>query len=167
MFKTVFLSSLLIFCLSISFTFSQDVIESFEKDKADKTIIKKDKDYYQHGMKLNFNELKSTISSNPEASELMEKAQSNSRASSFLGYGAGYLIGYPIGTWIGGGEPLWGLAAAGAGLLVIAIPLTSTANKKVEQAVETYNKGLKTKEKDAVTLKLSGTSHGVGLVLFF
>lgn len=167
MFKPVFLSGLLIFCFSVSFIYGQEVVKSFDKDKADKTITQKDNDYYQHGMKLNFNELKSTVSSNADAEELMIEARSNSRASGFLGYGAGYLIGYPLGTWIAGGEPLWELAAAGAGLLVIAIPLATTANKKMEKAVETYNKGLKTEDEEAITLKLSGTSHGVGLVLSF
>ncbi|MFN4246647.1 MAG: hypothetical protein ACK4EY_02930 [Flavipsychrobacter sp.] len=40
-----------------------------------------------------------------------------------LGGIGGGLIGWPVGTYIGGGDPEWTLAAIGGGLVAIAVPL--------------------------------------------
>jgi hypothetical protein len=57
----------------------------------------------------------------PEARAEMKKAQSYLLAGSIFSYTGGFLIGYPIGTAIGGGEPVWAMAAVGAGLIALAV----------------------------------------------
>lgn len=79
------------------------------------------------------------MKSNQEAYDLALKAKSGYDAGSVVGFIGGFMIGWPIGTAIGGGDPNWGLAAAGAGVLVIAIPIMSSANKKLDQALDIYN----------------------------
>ena len=47
----------------------------------------------------------------------------------FAGIG-GALIGWPLGTALGGGEPMWELAAVGGGCIALAIPLVIVGKKR-------------------------------------
>ena len=86
-----------------------------------------------------------------------------------MGYAGGFLIGYPVGTAIGGGEPKWAMAGIGAGLLIIAIPISSGANKKVKKAIRLYNKSLIpiTYHKPSPSFSLETTQNGIGVVMRF
>lgn len=85
-----------------------------------------------------------------------------------LGYAGGFMIGWPLGTAIGGGEPNWALAGIGAGLVVLSIPLSSSAKKKTIKAIELYNQGLvPKKEIETMSFQFQGTSNGFGLIMKF
>lgn len=49
------------------------------------------------------------------------------------------LIGWPLGTALGGGEPEWAMAGAGAVVVLAAIPLTSAFRKHAQKAISIYN----------------------------
>ena len=44
-------------------------------------------------------------------------------------------VGHSIGTAIGGGDPEWALAGVGAGLIAVAIPISSSANNMGDDRV--------------------------------
>jgi hypothetical protein len=98
--------------------------------------------FTQNGNLLTMKDLVKTMESNQQAFDLIKKAQSNTTLASIIGFAGGGLIGWPIGTAIGGGDANWTLAAIGAGLIVVGIPFSSSANKKVKRAVELYNSSL-------------------------
>lgn len=78
------------------------------------------------------------------------------------------MVGYPIGTAIGGGDPNWLLAGIGASLIVFSIPLSQSFNTKAKQAIDTYNRGLQTSSSlERSELKFSISGNGIGLVLRF
>jgi hypothetical protein len=79
------------------------------------------------------------------------------------------LIGWPIGTLIGGGDPNWALAAAGAGLVIISIPIASGANKKMEKAINVFNQSQSSSQllKRNFNLSFTASSGGVGFCLTF
>lgn len=56
-------------------------------------------------------------------------------------YAGGFMIGWPIGTAIGGGDPNWGIAAAGVGCVLLSIPLANGYKKNAKEAVSIYNNG--------------------------
>ena len=56
-----------------------------------------------------------------EAQVAFKKTKTNHRAASALGFVGVALIGWPLATAATGGEPPWGMAAGGAGLVVIAL----------------------------------------------
>lgn len=78
---------------------------------------------------------------NQPAHAEFKKAMSNNGAAQVFGFIGGALIGWPIGTAIAGGEAEWGLAAAGAGVLLLSIPFSSGFNKHARQAITIYNSG--------------------------
>ncbi len=83
-------------------------------------------------------------------------------------YAGVFMVGWPLGAAIGGGEPNWAMAGIGAGLIVVAIPISQNFNKKAKHAVETYHGGLQTSSFwDKNELKISMTGNGIGLTLNF
>ncbi len=98
--------------------------------------------FYQGENRLSVNELAKTLKTNSIAYKQFQSGQNSYRASMIFGTVGGFLIGYPIGTMLGGGEPNWTLAGVGVGLAVISIPFTNNFKKNVHRAVDTYNQNL-------------------------
>lgn len=122
--------------------------------------------FYQGEQRLNMNQLVNTMKPNEQAYELIKSAQSTNTMAMILSYAGGFMVGWPVGTAIGGGEPNWSLAGIGAGLIVLSIPISQSSNKTARQAVETFNSGLETSSFwDKNKLKLSLTANGIGLTL--
>ena len=98
--------------------------------------------YTQNDKPLNMTELVSAMKSNQEAYDLAKKAKSNYGVAQILGGVGGFLIGYPLGTAMGGGKPNWPVAGAGAAIVLVAVPISIGANKKMKKAIHLYNSGL-------------------------
>lgn len=82
----------------------------------------------------------------------------------------GALVGYPVGTAIGGGDPEWVLAGIGAGCIAVAIPLAIIGNKRCNGrfAAEVKNNGNNyALRKPAKQIQLASTGNGIGLQLNF
>lgn len=79
------------------------------------------------------------LKAEPLAYEKFKRAKANYNAAGILGFAGGVLIGLPIGTAIGGGNPEWGLAAAGGVLVLGSFSLNSIFRSHAFEAVELYN----------------------------
>jgi len=124
--------------------------------------------FYQGETRLGMNQLVNVMKPNEQAYAQIKSAQSNYTLATVFGAAGGFMIGWPIGTAVGGGEPNWVMAGIGAGLVIISIPITQSSNKKAIQAVRIYNSGmLSSSFWDNHELKFSMTPHGVGLSLRF
>lgn len=125
--------------------------------------------YTQEGENLNMKGLVNALKVNPTASVLIKKARNKTNFSSVLGLFGGICIGLPVGQAIGGGESNWALAGLGAGLIVVGIPVASSANKQAKEAVEIYNSSLKANTwlYHAPQLELIGNGSGLGLSIRF
>ncbi len=125
--------------------------------------------YTQNGNQMTMRDLVKTMESNQQAFELIKKAQSNNTLASILGFAGGGLIGWPIGTAIGGGDAEWALAGIGAGLVAIGIPISSSANKKAKHAVELYNSSLNPTSyyEFKPEFKVITNGNGIGLSMNF
>jgi hypothetical protein len=123
--------------------------------------------FQQNGKNLTPGKLLTITESNPEAYSEMKIATNNYYGSMVFQLPGGFLIGYPIGTALAGGDPNWTLAAIGAGLVVVSIPFTSAYNKHAKNAVSIYNKGLKYSTMIKPDLKFGITYNGIGINLRF
>ena len=117
---------------------------------------------------LTLNRLEELVQKNPNAAEYFNKAKGSAGFANILGYIGGFMIGWPIGTAIGGGKPVWTMALIGGGIIVLAIPIVSSAEKNLLKAVQTYNMEIKpspqTKKYD---IKLGLNQNGLALVVRF
>lgn len=154
---------LTLLAVSMSFAFGQTASDSISMKK-----VFGGYQFYQGEQILNMNQLVNMMKPNEQAYQQIKSAQSTFTIATIIGGVGGFMVGWPIGTALGGGEPNWTMAGIGAGLFVVSIPITLSSNKKAKQAVETYNGGLQTSSFwDKNELKLSLTGNGIGLTLNF
>jgi outer membrane lipoprotein SlyB len=125
--------------------------------------------YTQNGRRITMGNLVKAMESNSEALNFMKKAKSNNIIASILGGAGGALIGFPIGTAIGGGDANWTLAGIGAGLVAIGIPISSSANKNGKKAIKLYNLSLNSTSyyKFKPEYKIIANGNGIGLAMNF
>lgn len=149
--------------VAYSFTYGQASTDSISMKK-----VFGGYQFYQGDKRLNMNQLVNTMKPYEQAYKQIKSAQSTYTMAMILSYAGGFMVGWPLGAAIGGGEPNWAMAGIGAGLIVVTIPISQNFNKKVKLAVETYNGGLQTSSFwDKNELKLSFTGNGIGLTLNF
>jgi hypothetical protein len=98
--------------------------------------------FYKVEKRLNMNQLVYAMKSNEQAFSQIKKAQSNYTLASIVGFIGGFMVGWPIGTAIGGGQPNWTMAGIGAGLFIVSIPINQKSNNQAKHAVGIYNSGL-------------------------
>lgn len=98
--------------------------------------------FYQGENRLTLNQLASTMKLDEQAYKEIKSAKSVYITTMIFSYAGGFMVGYPLGTVLGGGDPNWALAGIGAGLIVVAISLNHSFNKKTKQAIDTYNSGI-------------------------
>jgi len=123
--------------------------------------------FQQNGKTLTPNKLLTITKSNQEAYSEMKIANNNYLTSMVFQFPGGFLIGYPIGTALAGGDPNWTLAAIGAGLVLVSIPFISAYNKHAKNAVSIYNKGLRYSSTVRPDFKLGITYNGIGIRIGF
>ncbi len=161
--RIVIIMSLLSVCFTFTFTFGQTVTDTISMKK-----VFGGYQFYQGEKRLNMNQLVTTMKPNEQAYKQIKSAQSSYTIAMIFGYAGGFMVGWPIGTAIGGGKPNWAMAGIGAGLIVVAIPISHSYNKKAKQAVDTYNNGFQPSSFwDKSEIKLSMTANGIGLSLRF
>lgn len=159
--KTAIILTLL--AVSMSFTFGQTASDSISMKK-----VFGGYQFYQGEQRLNMNQLVKTMKPNEQAYKQIKSAQSTYTMAMIFSYAGGFMVGWPLGTALGGGEPNWAMAGIGAGLIVVAIPISQSFNKKAKQAVDTFNSGLQTSSFwDKNELNLTMTENGIGLTLNF
>ncbi|MBI5372884.1 MAG: hypothetical protein HZA79_12750 [Sphingobacteriales bacterium] len=121
--------------------------------------------FWGNDRKLTNAELMNTLSAHPAAHTEMKKARANQAFSTVFSFAGGALIGWPIGTAAGGGDPNWTLAAVGAGLVAIAIPFEIAFNKKAKNAISLYNSSLQKSSGRKPVVNLGISANRARLVL--
>jgi hypothetical protein len=104
---------------------------------------------------------------NPTSMQFIDEAKSTTGILTVLSYAGGFMIGYPLGTMIGGGQPNWTMAAIGCGLIAICIPIASDADKKLVKAVQAFNQAKVVSLRDNYELKLGLSQNGLGIAIRF
>lgn len=75
----------------------------------------------------------------PEAYTLIKKAKTQTDIATILQFAGGFMVGWPLGTAIGGGDPDWVLAGIGVGVFLASLPFHFSFKKNAEKAVKLYN----------------------------
>jgi hypothetical protein len=96
---------------------------------------------------------------NPEASKEFRIARRMNTTSALLGFSGAIMVAIPVFTAILGGDPQWLMAGAGALMIGGSIPLSMSYERKAENAINTYNAGLRLRGR----LYLNGGAVGLRL----
>ncbi|MBA3283531.1 MAG: hypothetical protein H0U27_00535 [Nitrosopumilus sp.] len=153
-----FATLVLLFGIFISAGFSQS---------PDTISIDKNSYMYQ-GNKITLKELSNITKSNPQAHKEIKMARSNAAGAQMFGSIGGFMIGWPLGAAIGGGDPNWALAGIGFGVAFISIPFALKANKHAKNAVGIYNRDLNTTGKiNNYNYNIFFSGNGIGLRVIY
>jgi hypothetical protein len=123
--------------------------------------------YLRNDKVLISRDLHSILNSNENSAPEVKQAKANLAPLYLFACAGGFMIGWPLGTAIGGGDPQWGLAAIGAGLVVLAIPFQIGYNKHIALAVKIYNSELKKIGISKKSLEIGLARNGIGLEIRF
>jgi hypothetical protein len=109
---------------------------------------------------------------NGEAYRLALQGKKLQTISMVVNITGGVLIGYPLGAALGGAEdPMFFLAGIGAGIVLLGIPIYSSANRKIHEAIEVYNESIETayyrNSRFIKEIKLTAGSAGIGVAARF
>src|SRR5687767_14455603 len=110
--KLFFISVLMMICISSGFSQTGDISIKMKK-------VFGGYQFLQNERKLTMSQLVKIMQPNEQAYKQIKSAQSNKTFADIIGGIGGFLIGWPLGTAIGGGDPNWTMAGIGAGLVVI------------------------------------------------
>jgi len=88
---------------------------------------------YQGYNPLSMKQLALLMKNNDQASKQIRSAKTVQVTASVIGFAGGFMVGYPLGTALVGGEPNWVLAGVGAGLIVVSITLNHSAKNKTKR----------------------------------
>ncbi|MEI7503652.1 MAG: hypothetical protein WCJ61_10250 [Paludibacter sp.] len=120
------------------------------------------------GENLSMDRLGVLSNKNATSAKYYSQAKGTSGLLLVMSYVGGGLIGYPIGTFLGGGKPYWNLAIAGCGILVISLPIISSVNNNLLKAANAYNEASKISRNDNFyDVKLGLSPSGLALIVKF
>jgi|GEM_PF-1361319 len=157
---TIFTTALCLFIINLSSIVAQDRKIELIKPRVAKLSETDDI--------LTYKELINMLNTNSETHALVKKHKSGRGGANVLGAIGGFMIGWPIGTSLGGGDPEWALLGAGVGLVAVAIPIESKANRNLEEAVNIYNNNIGLKmdkyHSPITTLSVSPTNFGLKVI---
>ncbi len=153
--------------LVLVFIFSASIMQAQQIEMVKRPLDTPE--FYQNDKKYKMSELVKLMKSNYKAVEYMKKARTNNTFSQIFVFSGASLVGFPVGTSIGGGDPNWTLAMVGGGLMVLSVPFLTATNRNGKKAVEAYNAGFGNSESTAFiqTVTFSFTGNGVSLALQF
>ncbi|MBZ9652243.1 hypothetical protein [Psychroflexus montanilacus] len=126
-------------------------------------------EFKQGDQELSWSELLEETEVYPESYDLIKRAQSQNTLSSIFGFAGGALVGIPIGQTISSADPNWVLAIVGGALITVAVPLTSSSKRNLEDGVSRYNSSTKTSLRKEIQPEVSliGNANGLGITLRF
>ncbi len=152
-----------LFILSIIFLFATN-------SKAQEIKIEKTFGGYkitQNDRRLTMKSLTNTLKPNKEAYQLIKSAKSRNVLSLVFAGVGGFATGYSLGKSLRGEKTNWAVLSFGVSTLVVGIPISLSAAKKLEQSVEVYNSGLKSTSYFKPKFKIIANQKGLGLVMSF
>ena len=127
------------------------------------------KQHFFGGQYKDVNEIKMILKTNPQALELFVNTFATSAFADICEYGGGFMIGYSIGQWLikGNNKFNWSLLGIGAGVTLISIPISISAQKQRKLAVDVYNNSIIQKGKIGYKEDINPSITGSGICLRF
>ncbi len=96
--------------------------------------------YMQDGKVIDPGDMADKLELEPKAVPYVKEARTLRVVSTILAAAGGAVLGWPLGEWASGQEkPYWPFAAAGGGVIAIAIPFAILSDLSMDTAVATHN----------------------------
>lgn len=159
--KKLFFSIIAILSICYNTTFGQSLSDTIQIKKRVGTV------FIQNGEPLTPKRLLAITTINPTAYQEMKIAKTNYDIGTAFSFAGGFLVGWPLGTALGGGDPIWALVGVGAGLIALSIPFGTAYTQHAKKAVNLYNNDLHKTASRNVDFNFGLTANGIGLNIAF
>ena len=93
------------------------------------------------------------------ANRHMRRARTYDVFAKMFAYSGGFLIGWPLGTAIAGGDANWTLLGIGGGLIVLGLPFVSGYVSNAKKGAKIYNEELRIEQNNRRSIEI-----GIGFV---
>ncbi len=125
--------------------------------------------YYYHGEQVKKDKVLEILEFNTEAYDIFKSASEAYVFANIFSVAGIILVATPAGMTIAGHESNWSMAWAGAGFILVSIPLFHKFNKHSYKALELYNSSLpqNINTSQNVQVNLGATQNGIGLNIVF
>jgi len=145
------------------------IVNSFAQNSKDSIEIRSgfSTTFRQNGKLLTPKQMLDVTLLNSQAHEEMVYAKTNLDVGNVFAFCGGFCLGWPVGTYLGGGKPNWNIALAGLGFIVFSIPFSSAYIRHAKNAAIIYNSGLKRTSFNSINIQYGLTSDGIGITLKF
>ena len=119
----------------------EDTTKSSIKDtiKYEGSLWTVEKFSYKGKQNLKLSEVESALRFDKENRRLVSNARTAKTITLMLGFGGGFCIGYSLGSAIAGKPVNLPLLGVGAGLIVVAIPISMSYSKSLKKAIRNFN----------------------------
>jgi len=158
MYKYLLLIATLFFTID---SLAQNLNDSIEIRKPLGTV------YYQHGKRITHRQIVQITRKNEAAYVEMKIARNYYTFGNIFGAAGGFLVGWPLGAAIAGGDPDWSLAAIGGGLIIVSIPFSISYSTHTKKAVALYNNGLGQSSSYNFKLSPKFSANSFGIIMTF
>ena len=123
--------------------------------------------YFQNAKKLPKSKLKDVLRNNVEAYRQYKEAQSYAILSNVFGFIGGFMIGNSTSRIFSDRRSNLQLVIIGTGIIVISVPIYSTANRQERYAVDYYNQFIPYSQNTSNELHFGICENGIGLKFKF
>ena len=132
------------------------------------SIIVRNNILFYKSRTISVTEFQNILKTNQQAYRKYKSATGPAVFANVLSGVGGGLVGWEVGTSLGGGEANWGVAGVGGGLILLAIPVSLIAVKKQKDAIGIYNKGVTPPVSGRnYDIRVGFASSGVGIRITF
>lgn len=122
--------------------------------------------FFQNSKELKLQQLQKLLKTNEQAYKYLKSAKSSNTIATLFGYAGGFMMGWTLGTILGGEKPNFALLGVSIGLAGVSIPFSQNAKEKTQKAVSEYNSTITSNSSSSFKeVNVSITTNKVGLVL--
>lgn len=120
--------------------------------------------FMREDIELSSKQVQQLLSVDETLSLQFKKSRKISTYSGISGFAGGLLVLLPVSTlMLGGDNPEWALAGAGAALLGVSFVLSKSSGKKAQEAIDQYNLSYGNKTGMKSSIILSGQGIGINI----
>ena len=120
---------------------------------------------WQNGVKIKPEQVRGVMSGNSEALQQYKSGRSLSVAGQVVTYPCAFLLGFDLGTRLGGGEGNGAVLGIGAAGTIVGLIMAFSGEKKIKNSVQLYNS--QSNNSVSYQINFGFTQTGVGLSMRF
>lgn len=99
--------------------------------------------FYKDGRRISLDNIASMVVKDPVTFHFIQKAKTNNVFTYLFTFAGGFIIGWEIGSSLGGRTVNWGTIGAGVGCIGLSIPFAIGAKNNAKNGIDRFNASIR------------------------